>query len=595
MCALELLRRNAEDLLLGSEEISIGLWVGGGVTPNKKKDAVKRLNDLARGEGENSFVLLKCPWCGARMGPLKQRGPTRVKGYKKSGRPQSVVMRCEDDSCDFAGDAGLPVKVIDEEIYENPPTLLVGTVDKFALLPWYPESRSIFGIDRENSPPDLVIQDELHLISGPLGSMVGHYETLIEELCRRDFEGQELSCKIVASTATISRAAEQISSLYGRSPGKAKLFPPQGLKAGDSFFAAEDTSGIGRKYAGIFASGLPSQVTTQVRVLGSLLQSPPLAGADAKTTDPYWTLMVYFNSIRELGHAATLINADIPEYIRVIWRRFGLRKIDNEDRAKMRRFINSDLELTGRVPSGEITRNLDRLFESFDGTRSSRPVDICLATNMIQVGLDVFRLGLMAVVGQPKSTAEYIQATSRVGRDVKGPGLVITIFNTGKPRDRSHYEHFRDFHQSIYRHVEPTSVTPFSIRVSERALHAVVITLVRFLDPQSREFPTPPNSKLRDRIRAIIIDRVRIVDPDESVQADKIIDRFFDDWSDSEPDIYGTFGEPGENLPLMVPAGRDPKSYWKNYGYRPTPSSMRNVDAECEVAPVYSYTDDDTE
>lgn len=592
ICALELLRREIQGSRLGQEEISIGLWVGGGVTPNRKKNAVQALNKLARGEGENSFVLLKCPWCGSRMGPLNERGPTAVKGYKKEGTPKSVKMRCEDNICDFSSISGLPVKVIDEEIYETPPTLLVGTVDKFALLPWYPESRSIFGIDRPTSPPDLVIQDELHLISGPLGSMVGHYETLIDEFCSQKSEGSQIGCKIVASTATISRASEQIAALYGRHPTQARLFPPQGLKAGDSFFAEEDTDAVGRKYAGVFASGLPSQVTAQVRVLGSLLQSPMLTSSSASEIDPYWTLMTYFNSIRELGHAATLTSADIPEYMQVLWRRFGIRRSDGEDRAKLRRFINNDLELTSRVPSSEVTRTLDRLFVKYDGKKQSRPVDICLATNMIQVGLDVSRLGLMAVVGQPKTTAEYIQATSRVGRDEKGPGLVISILNTGKPRDRSHYEHFKDFHQSIYRHVEPTSVTPFSIRVSERSIHALVITLARFLDSASREAPTPPDKHLEDRILSIILERVDRVDPDEKEQARKLINEFISDWRESEPDIYGTFSDGGDNIPLMFPTGREIKSEWVGYACRATPSSMRNVDSQCEVAPVFSYSDE---
>jgi hypothetical protein len=592
ICALELLRREIEGNRLGHEEISIGLWVGGGVTPNRKKNAVQALNKLARGEGENSFVLLKCPWCGSRMGPINERGPTAVKGYKKEGTPKSVKMRCEDNNCDFSSISGLPVKVIDEEIYEVPPTLLVGTVDKFALLPWYPESRSIFGIDRPTSPPDLVIQDELHLISGPLGSMVGHYETLIDEFCGQKITGSQISCKIVASTATISRASEQIAALYGRHPNQARLFPPQGLKAGDSFFAEEDTDAIGRKYAGVFASGLPSQVTAQVRVMASLLQSPSLTLSSPSEIDPYWTLMTYFNSIRELGHAATLISADIPEYMRVLWRRFGIRRSDGEDKAKLRRFINNDLELTSRVPSSEVTRTLDRLFVNYDGNKQSRPVDVCLATNMIQVGLDVSRLGLMAVVGQPKTTAEYIQATSRVGRDEKGPGLVISILNTGKPRDRSHYEHFKDFHQSIYRHVEPTSVTPFSIRVSERAIHALIITLVRFLDSASREAPTPPDKNLEDRVRSIILERVDRVDPDERKQTSKLINDFISGWRESEPDIYGTFSDGGDNLPLMFPTGREIKSEWEDYACRATPSSMRNVDAQCEVAQVFSYSDE---
>ena len=201
---------------------------------------------------------------------------------------------------------------------------------------------------------------------------------------------------------------------------------------------------------------------------------------------PYWTLMAYFNSLRELGHAATLIRADIREHMNATWDRLNIRKpAAGSGTPDLRRFINRDLELTSRIPSDAITEVLQQLFNPYPGSDERRPVDVCLATNMIQVGLDVPRLGLMAVVGQPKTTSEYIQATSRVGRDARGPGLVVTVLNPAKPRDRSHFEHFRSYHQSIYRWVEPTSVTPFAVPVRERALHAQLVTLSPILGRRS--------------------------------------------------------------------------------------------------------------
>src|SRR5207302_9753586 len=135
------------------------------------------------------------------------------------------------------GDTGLPVFVIDEDIYEHRPSVLIGTVDKFAMLAWNDAARGIFGIGPDGrrvcSPPELIIQDELHLISGPLGSMVGLYEALIEELCTAN----NVKPKIIASSATISRAKEQINSLYGRGTNNVNIFPAQCLSAGDSFFA----------------------------------------------------------------------------------------------------------------------------------------------------------------------------------------------------------------------------------------------------------------------------------------------------------------------------------------------------------------------
>ena len=186
--------------------------------------------------------MLNCPWCGAQMGPVEFGRSNRVKGYRQCSNPKRVEFCCDDPDCDFRG--GLPLHVVDEAIYTKRPTLLIGTVDKFALLPWYPEARSLFGLDTDGRclPPDLVIQDELHLISGPLGSMVGHYETAIDALCTHERDGQRISAKIIASTATICRAGEQVQNLYGR---PVFLFPPQGLKAGESFFAHEDATAAG--------------------------------------------------------------------------------------------------------------------------------------------------------------------------------------------------------------------------------------------------------------------------------------------------------------------------------------------------------------
>lgn len=585
MCALEVLRREAR-AELGDDEFSIGLWVGGTVTPNSEDDAVSRLRSMERSSDDNPFVLRGCPWCGVEMGPVKVGRAIRVKGYRELANPRRVRFICDDPDCAFSVGEGLPVKVVDDALYSNPPTLVIGTVDKFALIPWTPASRVLFGLgtSAKYSPPELIIQDELHLISGPLGSMVGHYETLIDVLCR---SSSGTHAKIVASTATIARAREQIRSLYGRA--SAQLFPPQALRAGESFFAQEAHDHPGRTYVGVFASGLPSQITTQVRVLALLLQAPmSLAWDDAFRLDMYWTLMVYFNSIRELGHAATLVRADIVEYLAAMWERMGIARVYlTPNSADRRRFINSALELTSRVSSSQIADVMASLFAPV-GRRDPSAVDICLATNMVQVGLDVPRLNLMAIVGQPKTTSEYIQASSRVGRDM--PGLVVTILNPGKPRDRSHYEHFHAYHQSIYRYVEPTSVTPFALPVRERALHALVVALVRLWGSESiRQSPDPaPNDALVSRIRATILERVRFVDEHEVTAAGNSIDAFVDEWRRVPPTRYGSFGQPQLDVPLMYPAGSQQLPDWDDRAWA-TPSSMRNVDVTCNAQPISNY------
>lgn len=590
ICACELIR-SEDEAKLGEDRITIGLWVGAGLTSNNRSDAVKALDKLSRGESkDNPFIILKCPWCGAKMGPVHV-GRLRIMGYRKIRQPSTVIFQCANPACVFSkDDFTLPLKVIDEDIYENPDSIIIGTVDKFAMLPWRPEARSLFGFrkDKRVTPPELIIQDELHLISGPLGSMAGHYETFIYELCKNNTRSGIIGPKIIASTATITRATDQIHALYGCGPENVSLFPAQCIDAGDSFFARIDNESEGRMFAGVHASGLPSHTTTQVRVLAALLQGAKSAILDEeKKRDPYWTNVVYFNSLRELGHAATLIQADIREYLNAVWVRRGIHK---EGLVDPRRFINRAIELTSRISSTEIPETLQELEIDYPIVESNYPVDICLATNMISVGVDVQRLGLMTVIGQPKTTSEYIQATSRVGRSKEGPGLIVTIFNTAKPRDRSHYEHFYTYHSSIYSRVEPTSVTPFSSPVRERALHAVLVGLVRYFgSDENRVSPQPlPSRELLDNIKSIISDRIANIDPDELELTLKLLEERIDEWSRYLPPKYGGFYMQGGELPLMYPAGTSPPEEWDMKSW-PTQTSMRNVDAGCDAGVISRY------
>lgn len=584
ICALELIRREAPQTF-GTVPVSIGLWLGGAVTPNRHGASIHEFGRLQREGGANPFVILSCPWCGAGMGAQPYEPSFRVFGYRKqsrAGQDDCIQFRCEDEGCRFSGEEGLPLEVVDDGLYERPPTLVIGTVDKFATIPWEPRSRVLFGIDNGGvSPPSLIIQDELHLISGPLGSMVGHYETVVDEFCT---SADGTPAKIVASTATIARAADQIRAVYGRS---SMLFPPQGLKAGESFFAIEGTS-AGRTYVGVLASALPSHVMAQVVTLAVLLQAPALIDAPDEAIDPYWTLMCYFNSLRELGRASTLVQADIREYLNSLWSRIGLMESLLPGKAnRMRRFINNFDELTSRLRSGDIPAVLQKLFTA---RPSKQAVDLCYATNMIQVGLDVSRLSLMSIIGQPKGASEYIQASSRVGRDPKKPGLVIANYNPFKPRDRSHFENFRSFHENAYRHVEPTSVTPFAIPVCERAIHALAVAVARCRFEELRETPDRGVAGRRVEITKIVMDRVALVAPDETGRVRQILDRFLDDWENRKPQFYGDMGGSRPD-PLLWPAGkplRPDVAYLANV-IRQTPSSLRNVDAECEAVPIPSY------
>lgn len=602
ICACDLIRKDHEDLF-GRNRITIGLWVGSSTTPNSVKEAVKAYEKLYRGEGNNPFVMLKCPWCGAQMGPVaKGHNQWELPGYRKVPGPRRTfgfAFRCHNHKCDFSSE-DLPLYVVDESIYDETPTLLLGTVDKFAMLPFRPRAQKLFGYENgiKKTSPDLIIQDELHLISGPLGSMVGHYETLINELCTTRTPSGDIHPKIIASTATISRAKEQCHALYGCDRENVFQFPPSGLDAGNSFFAEEDRNQNGRRYVGILATGSSSDATTAIRLFASLLYgAKAMQVQDEAERDPYWTNMGYYNSIRELGQAATWIRADIDQHLDVMYkRRFDDKRYPTkEEYRKSRRYIWRDEELTSRISGSEVTASLANLGirypgeEDADGKVKDRPIDICLATNMISVGLDVSRLGLMTVAGQPKTTSEYIQATSRVGRNAKNaPGLVFVLYRPGRPRDKSHYEHFKAYHSKVYCNVEPTSVTPFSAPVRERALHAIMVGMMRLESDErfNADPPCFPDEVLIEKVRSIIENRVDDIDSEE---LDATLDRMeyiLQCWEDWNPRKW----EPAKNqdwsyadpVPLMYSAGSHPNEAWGTRGIE-TPTSMRNVDASCEA------------
>ena len=591
ICAMEHIRRREPDTL-GEEPFSIGIWLGGETTPNLRKDALQVLSKLHKGEQfvANKLLLTKCPWCSAQIGPLEFKkkppmGTPRVVGYQSNG--ETVLLRCSDPQCEFSD--GLPVYVIDEDIYERRPTLVIGTVDKFAMLAWRPQARALFGLDptgeRAYSPPGLIIQDELHLISGPLGSMTGLYEAVIEDFCT-DHRGEAVvRPKIVCSTATIRRFREQAKALFARA--RTELFPPPGLSAADSFFstyARQADGGLapGRIFVGVYAPALGSIQTAEVRTFTTLLQGP--MGMLPKQRDPWWTVLAFFNSLREIGTAATLFQSDIPDRLKILRRRCGI------DYKEIRRLYEV-LELTSRLRSDEVPKAIDAL-EIVGGDQpkaGSYPVDACLASNIIEVGVDIDRLSLLTIVGQPKSTSQYIQVAGRVGRRwYERPGLVVTVLGPNNPRDRSHYERFRSYHERLYAQVEPTSVTPFSPPVLERALHAVMAAFIRQSgDPNMSARPLPVPVEELKRLRDMLEARVALIDPNEAQALVAKFDQRMNEWKAwmrTEWDTRGAGGDVG----LLTAAGSYlPSEDW-SFTWS-TPMSMRNVDAECRAEITRAY------
>jgi len=401
--------------------------------------------------------------------------------------------------------------------------------------------------------------------------MVGLYETVIDMLC----SAKGRKPKIIASTATIRRAAEQCKALYAR---EVRQFPSPGLDANDSFFAREaaltdDTPG--RLYVGVMSSGKTS-TTMQVRLMANLIQAVNVLNAPDEVKDKFWTQVVYCNSIRELGSSKSIIYDDVKGYSSTLSERHGVRARYYKDTAVE--------ELTSRVPAESIPEILERLTVEYP---SDQAIGVLLATNMISVGVDIDRLGLMMVLGQPKTTSEYIQATSRVGR--KYPGLVFTLFSPVKSRDRSHYEQFVEYHQSLYRRVEPTSVTPFSAPVRDKALHAVVITLVRHLlglheNADLKKFDA--HDKKLENLIDLVLERVEVIDPAEKQSTRTEIEKIIGTISEiAEVEESGYFLGPKKKTgaALLKRPHEDRRA-----GYYSTPQSMRSTDAECYISIDYS-------
>lgn len=562
--ACELLRKKYH---IGGTEISIGLWVGGKLTPNTLADARASINKQQRGaavsEDSNPCQIQVCPWCGK---------PISVHNYVVRSNDKRMLIFCKNDECDFKdAENGLPLHIIDEAIYEHLPTFIVATVDKFAQIPLSEKPASLFGISNGKNPPEMIIQDELHLISGPLGTMTGIYEAAITKICEANGPG----AKVIASTATIRNARKQILALYGK---EFTQFPPQGLTAKDSYFAIESTpeNRPAREYLGVMGIGATA-TTTLIRVNAALLfASRYLAacGYEDKIIDNFWTITGYFNSLRELGGASTQILDDVQSRFSYLAKtKFANLSPEVDLSTNYDYFV----ELTSRMNNSEITKIIqDKLKRGYRKGQHKDVYDYVLASNMISVGVDVGRLGTMVVAGQPKTNAEYIQATSRVGRD--NPGLVVTVYNSTRSRDRSHYEQFLKYHSALYRYVEATSLTPFADRARDRGLHALYVSLCRYLVPGllrndcavAYDAQKPEIKKIKE----IILDYVETVDPGELDAMMEELQDIEDEWNIAATGtlVYRSFKNEKKLL----------KGDTENSRFR-TMNSMRSVDAQAGI------------
>jgi hypothetical protein len=614
ICAMEFLRRNPSrhgmDTIPG-ERFSLGLWIGGDGAPNKIREARNELGAFRRGDVEgNPLVLTECPWCRAEIGryqgprpnviPNNQWNVARTRGITDDPA-EGPLLHCTDARCAFGVEQmqdWLPVEVIDERIYLHPPSLVIGTADKLAITAYRPAAGAIFGRrivggqpHQAYMPPGLIIQDELHLISGPLGTMYALYEGVFERLCSVRDGDHWIKPKLIASTATIRGAEDQVKALYART--QTQLFPNPGLLMGDSFFGkyargprgsdgADGPLRDGRLYLGIHASDYGSVLTTQVRAFSSALFRPFSFAPEHR--DPWWSLLVFYNSIRELGGAKTLFDSDIRSRLKFMFNR------ENFPHDNRRRLMPSD-ELTSRLSQAEIVGMMDKLSVTYSAV-NNKAFDACLASNIIEVGVDIERLSLMGVVGQPKTTAQYIQVTGRVGRKWwERAGLILMIYNPSKSRDRSHFEQFHSYHRRLYERVEPTSATPFALSAIQRALPGALIAWAR----QHNDAPVQNQDSYSDaletghqllRERCVAVQAIE--DQERSLQAmDRVREDLEEKWSQN-PQLWEEYPPKVNGEYLMLWPGQFASALQKRHGVV-VPSSMRQVDGSAELNIAQGY------
>ncbi|MEL6092787.1 DISARM system helicase DrmA [Plesiomonas shigelloides] len=650
ICAMEVLRREALDKgdeSLGTEPFTIGLWVGNKVTPGTTENSHRAIEDMRNPGKYNAGAaspaqLTSCPWCGSEVAPGRD-----IEVDKGSGR---TFVYCGDKKgrCDFSKGKsskqphpGIPVLVVDEEIYHRPPTMMIATVDKFAMMAWRGQVRTLFGrvgqecerhgllwpgcecntghraakglpvarVKKINPirPPDLIIQDEFHLICGPLGTMVGLYETAVDELCGWTLNGKTVKPKVIASTATVRKAKEQVNNVFMR---QVSVFPPHGLDVEDNFFSVQRPikEKPGRRYLGVCSPG-SSRPAMLIRVYTAFLTAAQeLFDHFGEPADPYMTMVGYFNSLRELGGMKRLAEDDVQT------RSYRVQMSMVERPALAQRSVNNIRELTSRVSSQDIPKYLDNLEIKFkselDATTGkfvtkwqegdTRAIDVVLATNMLSVGVDVNRLGLMAVNGQPKGTAEYIQATSRVGRSF--PGLVCTVLTWARPRDLSHYETFEHYHATFYKHVEAQSVTPFSPRAMDRGLTGSLLSLIRLEndDFSSNEGAGQLNmsdqAEITDAIKVLAMRAGNVAEDNErKLLAENELKERADEWAKeaSKGGRILAYEKSGSEKDKTVALIKSPGvQAWDNWT---VPMSMREVEPGVRLIMNTSHITDDRE
>jgi hypothetical protein len=482
--------RRREDL--GGDEFSVGYLVGSGNTPNTLR-AGKYTNNIQKAQEDEEFqksvkYVTTCPFCGEKE--------VSIDGDLEQGR---IVHQCENPDCEEVKRNGgepapLPVYVTDREIYRYTPTFVVSTIDKISIVGMQRRMRAILfgrtslkcakhGYSGENrciadtgilneagqcdeddweevepvDPPSLLIQDELHLLREEFGSFDSHYETLIQQL-NRAFSDDTWHTKIVAATATIKGAEQQVEALYMKDTN---VFPSPSPRLKQSFYAYAHPTRIQRRMLGALPRTLSRTYAIEkiheeyARAIQEYRAAPEtLYDALTQVSDEYTLEQAELPS--DPASLEAVIDDILDDYETQVSYHYSR---DNTDLMKrvLRTMINVHLSddgepyyplngqlMTGQTPLEDVSSVLE-ILENLDELDSpADAVHMLIATSMISHGVDVDALDFIGFFGLPRNTAEYIQSYSRVGR--KWPGTVFLLFDPMRTRDRSYYRHFQ-YHQ----------------------------------------------------------------------------------------------------------------------------------------------------
>ncbi|WP_417435560.1 C-terminal helicase domain-containing protein [Idiomarina abyssalis] len=491
---------------IGGARFSLGFLVGNGATPNsistEPRSGEPDIDDI---DMPTRFqVLDNCPYC--------HRATIKMGFSRKLWR---LTHSCKNEECITSGEP-LPIYIVDDEIYRFLPTIIVGTLDKAASISMQTAMRGLVGspvglcseghgytyasrskkpsgclvpdckgqinplpMSKEKFGPSFRLQDELHLLRDSLGAVDAHYEALFDSL---EYELCGRKPKILASSATLTGYEKQVEVLYQR---KGRVFPVPPPTTGSGFWTADSDEKM-RDFIAVAPKGVTIEYTID-RLLTELqkaireLKDDPQKvckeiGIPEKFADElisiYGTNVVYGNTIRDLEAVSRSAETQLAEVS-------GKTNVAS---------------LTGKTGFNEVSKILNRLDkpeENFD-----ERLHILTASSMMSHGVDIDRLNVMVMLGIPLSTAEFIQATARVGR--KFPALVFVIHKIGRERDAGVYRSFNQFIRQGDRFVDPIPISKRSRQVLNRTIPGMVLARLLMIHEYNNGSPLTTVKSLKE-------------------------------------------------------------------------------------------------